>query len=332
MPDAERALLATIARMYYLDGLGQSEIADIVGVSRSTVSRQLTAARERGIVRIAVDDVDPRHTDLEHALQQRFGLRRVVVVRGLEGSAANARKAVAYFSASIVGSWIAHAATIGVAGGRTLGLMTQFMEPHPIPAVATPEIVQLMGTVGPAPSNVDASEIARALARRLHGSIQTINAPAYMDDSQSRDLLLAHRQIRTVRDTFAHLDVALIGIGTPIDSLFADRQSFSPHDHVALQEAGAVGEICGRFFDARGRECDSPYRDRVIGVDLATLRQAGEVIAITAGVSKQAAVTAALRGGLVHSLVIDEAGAAVILNGLHATRARRQPTPRSPSV
>ncbi len=70
-----------VARMYYLDGLDQQEIADIVGTSRSRISRMLTAARERGIVRISVDEYEPRERELETALVERFGLHRAVVVR-----------------------------------------------------------------------------------------------------------------------------------------------------------------------------------------------------------------------------------------------------------
>ncbi|MGN6033037.1 MAG: sugar-binding transcriptional regulator [Thermomicrobiales bacterium] len=313
MPDSHRATLATVARMYYLDGLGQGEIADIIGVSRSTVSRQLTAARERGIVRISVDACDPRPTELEQALVERFGIRRAIVVRGLDVADGHARKAVAYFSAGIVAGWIAEAGTIGIAGGRTLGLMTQFMEPSAGAAPTPPEIVQLMGVVGTAPTSVDASELARMLARRFHASFRTINAPAFMEDRQSRDLLLAHRQIRAVHEAFAHIDIALVGIGTPFDSLFAERQSLSPADLHTLRQADAVGEICGRFFDRWGRECDTALRDRVIAVELDALRRCGDVVAVTAGASRSTAIRAALAGGLIQSLVIDEAGAAAVL-------------------
>lgn len=327
MQDAERAMLATVARMYYLDGMSQGEIADIVGVSRSTVSRQLTAARTHGIVRISVDDYDPRHPELEHALIQQLGLRRALVVRGLDGSPVHARKAVAYFSADIVGSWIGSATTIGVAGGRTLGMMTQFMEPQPTGTASAPEIVHLMGTVGAMPSTIDASEIARGLAQRLGGSVRAINAPAYMDDAQSRDLLIGHRQLRAVLERFATLDVALIGIGTPVDSLFAERQSFSKRDHAILSASGAIGEICGRFFDAQGRECETPFRHRVIAIALEHLRKAGETIAITAGASKHAAIRAAIAGRLIDSLVIDEAGAAALLASDTPVPAPPRPRP-----
>ena len=51
--------LRLVARLYYLDGLGQSEVARFAKVSQAKVSRLLTVARERGIVRISVADYEP---------------------------------------------------------------------------------------------------------------------------------------------------------------------------------------------------------------------------------------------------------------------------------
>ncbi|HEU0165210.1 MAG TPA: sugar-binding transcriptional regulator [Thermomicrobiales bacterium] len=311
MAEPHGALLISVARMYYLDGMGQSEIADIFGVSRSTVSRLLTTARERGIVRISVDEYDPRDHELEQRLTGRFGLRDAIVVRSIEGQAPHVRRAVGYFAAPIVAQRIAAAGSVGVAGGRTLGQLIHFIEPQSHQDHLN--VVQLMGTVGSAPSSVDASELSRTLARRFQGSFHTINAPAFMDDPRSRDLLLSHGQMRSVWGMFPTLDLALIGIGSLEDSVFAERNVLAANDLEILRAQGAVGEICGRFFDAAGQECHSQLRERVIGVELETLRSGKEVVAITAGSSRRVAIHAALAGGLVHSLVIDDRGAEAVL-------------------
>ncbi len=73
-----------------------------------------------------------------------------------------------------------------------------------------------------------------------------------------------------------------------------------------LSSCGAVGEICGRFFDQNGRECDSRWRDRVLSIDLEQIRQIPQVIGVVAGGDRSAAIAAAIRGGLVKALVIDD--------------------------
>lgn len=303
--------MTSVARMYYLDGLGQHEIAGIFGVSRSTVSRLLTAARDQRIVRIAVDDYDPRIAGLEARLIERFGLTRAVVIHGIDAQAASARRAVGYFAAPIVAGWLDDRARVGVAGGRTIAQLVHFMDPQirrrPF------DVVQLMGTIGSAPSSVDASELSRALARRFNGAFHAINAPVFMDDSRSRGLLLSHAQIQSVWTMFPTLDMTFVGVGTLEDSVFAERQVLTTADLEALRRLGAVGEICGRFFDRQGRECASDLRDRVIGVELETLRERSDVVAVSAGASRAAAIGAAMAGGIVDALVIDDVGARALL-------------------
>lgn len=309
--EVNTALLTSIARMYYLDGLGQSEIAGIYGVSRSKVSRLLTAARDTGIVRISVDEYDPRNRDLEERLIERFGLLHAVVVRGVGGSVANIRRAVGYFAAPTVAEWIGTQRTVGIAGGRTLGALVHAVEPRS--NSQGPEFVQLMGTIGSSPSSIDASELSRALARRFNGTFQTLTAPALVADARTRDLFLSHGQIRSVWSSFASLDLALVGVGTLDESVFVERQVLEASGLQDLQKLGAVGEICGRFYDRSGRECASPYRDRVVSISLDELRDRKNVVAVTFGRARGTAVRVALAGGLVKSLVIDDEGARAVL-------------------
>ena len=78
---APRARVALIkaARMYFLDGRSQDDVARVLGTSRSNVSRMLSAARAQGIVELRVHDQTVRATELEQALRERFGLTQVRV-------------------------------------------------------------------------------------------------------------------------------------------------------------------------------------------------------------------------------------------------------------
>jgi len=313
MPVADNAdIMTSVARLYYLERLGQSEIASIYGVSRSTVSRMLTTARELGIVRISVDDYDPRDRELERELLGKFDLRHVVVVRAVEGSDLATRRAVGYFAAPVVEEWIQGSTSVGLAGGRTLAELIRAInhrsQPHEL------QVVQLMGMIGTSPSNVDASELSRALASRFHGEFHNINAPAFVEDRRTRDVFLSHSQIRSVWSRFNALDLAFVGIGTLEESVFVDRNVLEDRELDNLRRLGAVGEICGRYFDASGRECQSAMRERVISIELDVLRERKEVVAVTTGRVRGQAVHAALTGRLIHSLVIDDVGARAVLD------------------
>ena len=48
----DNRLIYKCCYLYYMDGLGQKEICDQLGISRATVSRLLKAGKENGVVRI----------------------------------------------------------------------------------------------------------------------------------------------------------------------------------------------------------------------------------------------------------------------------------------
>ncbi|MGH2548310.1 MAG: sugar-binding transcriptional regulator [Thermomicrobiales bacterium] len=311
MSDEFVQTMILVARMYYLDGLDQQEIADIVGTSRSRVSRMLTSARERGFVRISVDHYEPRDSDLEQALVGQYGLKRAVVVRTFAQQPEHVRRAVGYFGAPAVADLIHSGASIGMAGGRTLRELIHHLQPAE--RTTTMTIVQLMGNIGPMPDQIDALELSRSLAQRVAGTFYTLNAPVLAQSAEARELLMSHDHIRVITSLFSNLDVAFVGIGTLQDSAFIERGVLTRDDASHLKAQGAVGEICGRFFDRDGQESDTVFRDRVISIALDDLRSRPEIVAITNGSHRGEAIRAAIRGHLITSLVIDESGARELL-------------------
>ncbi len=308
------ALMTSVARMYYLDRLGQTEIADICGVSRSTVSRLLTGARDRGIVRISVDDFDPRDRNLEQQLANRFGLAYAIVIREIGGPSPSVRRAVGYFAAPDLAEIIARKGMVGVAGGRTLAELVHHIEDraHGV----GPTFVQILGAIGSSPSRIDASEQCRSLARRFNGAFRTLNTPAYAQSHRARDLFLSHQEIQSVWALFPAIDQALVGLGTLQESAFFERGVLDEPTAARIRASGAVGEICGRFFDERGYECATEFSDRVISIGLDTLRDCPDVTAVLSGPARSHALKAAIRGDIVKSIVIDQAGARALLASL----------------
>ena len=77
MPPRDPATLLVAARQYYVLGRSQAEIAELMGTSRSNVSRMLTEAQKQGIVEIRINDPEGRVHELEDDLRATFGLRDV---------------------------------------------------------------------------------------------------------------------------------------------------------------------------------------------------------------------------------------------------------------
>ncbi len=303
--------LRLAARLYHLDGLGQAEVAKFVKVSQAKVSRLLALARERGIVRISVAEYEPRHAELEKKLRLVFGLESAAVMKTVAGATdEDARRTAGHFGADYVRSLIPAGSTVAIAGGRTMQVLIQGLPEQQVPNLT---VIQAMGSIDSTVGPVDALELGRAMAQRWAGQFVTLNTPAFVPDRATRDSFLALNQLRDVWQRFKTVDVALVGIGTLENSVFVDRGILTKQDVAELKKCGAVGEICGRFFDKRGRECASPWRDRVLSMGLDHLRKVPQVIGIVAGADRSAALSAAVRGGLLKALVIDEGGAKALL-------------------
>ena len=111
-----------------------------------------------------------------------------------------------------------------------------------------------MGNIGPSVSRIDAIEISRELAQLVGGQFYTLTAPTFAADIHTRDTFLDHSHVRKVWELYGEMRTAFVGIGSLDDSAFIERNVLEPADIDRLRSNGAVGEICGRFYDKDGRD------------------------------------------------------------------------------
>ena len=77
-----------------------------------------------------------------------------------------------------------------------------------------------------------------------------------------------------------------------------------------------MGDLCGRFFDAQGKQC--LVEPGVIGISLEQLRSLDQVIGIAGGEEKVMAILSALRGGYLNTLITDTVTAQAVLERYEA--------------
>ncbi len=317
------SLLRLTAKLYYLDGLSQTQIGELLGLSRPKVSRLLTRALNDGIVRISVKEYQPRNSALEALLKTKFKLNNAVVIRIVGASdLESVRGTVGYLAAPFVSEWILPNAIIGLSGSRSLYRVIQHM--HPPSETRGAIVVQLMGNIGASVKYFDAIENCRTLAGSFGGVYYTLNAPAITPDVETCHVFMAHQDVRTIWELFGAMQIAFVGIGSLEHSTFIEREVIGSGEVEKLRACGAVGEMCGRFYDRSGQECLPELQEKVIAIRLDELRKVHEVVGVTAGAGRAEAVLAAMRGGLIKSLVIDEVGAQAILDISERSGAEEQ--------
>ncbi|MHB8900928.1 MAG: sugar-binding transcriptional regulator, partial [Thermoguttaceae bacterium] len=241
-----------------------------------------------------------------------LGLRHAVVVKTAKGlSSLELRQSLTHFAAPCVARWIPAPGSLAIAGGRTMQWLVHNLAPPP--GVEGLAVVQSMGNIDASVGPYDALELGRVLANRWCGKFFVLNTPALLPDARTRKTLLGLESVRSVVEQLRKVDAALVGVGSLHNSVFVERGVLGGKDTAQLAKAGAVGEICGRFYDRDGKECQTPYRDRVISIELADLQRVEQSIAVVAGSDRTEAILGAVRGGLMKYLAIDRAGAAALL-------------------
>ncbi len=307
------------AHMYYVDNLTQAEIAKVLGVSRPTVSRLLTRAREEGVVQITISPWRQRDNALEEAFCRKFNLRGAIIVRSA-GSADSAtmRQGIGFGAAAHVARLFQPNDVIGVGRGRTLAELTAAMRPPPLPMNLT--IVQLLGDVSAQHDETLAHELTRQLALNFGGKAYYLSAPALVENATVRNMLMNATAIRTVTELYRSVRIALVGIGEIEHSPLVLGGLISEAEAHRMAEQGIVGDICGYFFDADGCFRSTIFDNRTIGISLDELRTREYVIAVAGGSDKVLPLLGVLRSGVVNFVITDHVTAARILAKADAAR------------
>ncbi|HLU08608.1 MAG TPA: sugar-binding transcriptional regulator [Oceanobacillus sp.] len=298
--------LVQVARAYYLENQIQSQIARSLGISRSLVSRYLTAAREQGIVRIQIVDPEEISYQIGQALKVHFPhLKEVIVAPSFSNESDAVRVMIGRYAANFLIDVLKPGQTLALGCGRTLRAMVDALQRRSLQGSV---IVQAMGNIGHEAHNLDYNEIARQAAESLGGRVVYVSAPAILGKGSGKasDLVKANPSLDYALSLAKRADIYMVGIGSiESDQLYA-RTGVLREEELEDLHSRAVGDICGRFFDIEGQAQIAMFEDRIVGIELEDLRHAEYAIGIAGGADKAASVLGALRSGYINALVSDE--------------------------
>lgn len=303
---------AIVARRYYIDDRQKNEIAEELGISRFKVARLLDEAKASGIVRITVDMPADIDLPLGEELARAYGITRAIVVRAIDAAPGATPGLIGDAAAQYLQGIVGSADVLGISWGTSLTALVDAVS-----NLEPAEVVQLVGGVRAAELEVSGVELVRRLARKTGGRAHPLHAPLLVRTPAMAEELRGDPSLADAIGSFERLSVALVGIGSwqpPRSSLHGE---FTEAERAELTAAGAVADICAIVVDAEGREIESAALARSVGISAAELRRVPEVVAVAGGSEKTAAIAAALRSGLVRTLVTDSQTAAGLLAAAH---------------
>ena len=154
------------------------------------------------------------------------------------------------------------------------------------------------------------NEITRLVANRIGGRASYLFAPA-LPGPDLYPSLLNDPTIQRVLHLWPRARCALMGVGAP-PLMRSDIPRFVPVGSDSLRSA--VGDVCSRFYDRAGQPVDFEGRERLIAIELETLRHIPVTIAVAVGKDKIDSIIGGALGGYFNQLVTDPGTAAAILD------------------
>ncbi len=302
----ELRLITKVAYLYYMQHQKQSDIAAQLDISQATVSRALKRAEKEDIVRITVNMPTGVYTQLESDLCARYGLKAAIVVHCDDESDEAIFDHIGSAAAYYVETTLGMDEVVGLSSWSS-SLLAMVNAMHPMARATGAKVVQVLGGVGNPSAKIYASRITEQFAAIVRGEAYYLPAPGVATSVQMRDELMINPFVHEAYDLFDDITLALVGIGSvePSRLLLSSGNVFTAEELAMLQERGAVGDICLRFFDRNGDPVITPLNERVISMKLEQLKRARRSVGIAGGPRKINAIRGAIHGGWINVLITD---------------------------
>lgn len=301
----------TVLVLHFIEGKKQSEIAAELNLSTSKVNRLITQGRKLGMLKIEIDSPFQRLMDLEEAVTRFANLGSAVVTPTVEGSEKATLQQVGRAAAGHLTETLRDGDVIAITGGKAVSALVDSLE---VDRNWDVTVVPLTGGVQ-GKYFTDVNHLATRLADRLGGRTLLLHAPLFAESKTQRDMLMGVSSIKEVLDLARRANVALVGIGSvqSAQSSYYDLHPVHEADRKMLVGTGVVGEFMAHLIRDNGAVANFALNSRLVALSPQELSQCDRVIGIAAGTSKVRPIQAALNGGFLDSLIVDEDTAAAVL-------------------
>jgi DNA-binding transcriptional regulator LsrR (DeoR family) len=299
------------AWLYYNQGLTQKDVAERLGLSRSTVIRLLDEAMKRSEVQIWISEGIDTCVELAIRLEKAYGLDEAVVVPApRDNSAAALASSVGLALGQFLSEVVQDDMTIGVGWGRTMTASLGSFRP---PRRENCKVVSLLGGIV-AVHQTNPIDYTWRFAGQLGAECYMFLAPLLVDSVKTKRALIEQCGLNTIYDLAENLDLAVVSCGdigphsTSLSEGFISKAELG-----RLIAAGCVCDTMFNFLDEDGRSVDQKLNERVMSVDLDTLRKAKHIVLSSGGAHRAVAIRATIRRVGCNTLITDETAAKELL-------------------
>ena len=297
-------IMIEIAKLYYVDGLSQAEIASVLHMSRSNVSRILQNAIASKVVEVMVHDGSMAIcNDLAKKIQSKYGLKRVLISTS-HADDNRCMAIVASLAAKTIGELLDENALIGISNGALCESVVEYF-PENTPFKA--DVIQLLGGTNNRSGQNDGQQLAFEFSKKLKGNGYILQSPLMVKSKILKEMILQEKIISDTTKMYHDISVCLMDIEkTNFYISSFNEHHLSKADVLQLMELRAEACLCGRFFDKNGLPCNTGINSRIIGIELEVLEKIPIKIGVSYNSKNANAVISVLKSGYIDHLIIDE--------------------------
>ncbi len=287
--------LEEAARMYYIDGKKQSEIAKHFNVSRPFVSRMLAEAKDEGIVDIKINVPEFDDAFFAEHLKRRYGLHDGIFVPDDNDKATN--QALSLAAISLLDTL--KTCNLGVGWGHLIGAMVSYMANESAQDKTVRTVCPMIGNAGIAVRHYQSTDTVLMFSKYLNAMPYFFNLPALPEDREERDVFCNTETYRQMLRQWSKIDTAFVNIGNhPSVPDFASGARFGS----LLREKKACGRLIAYFFNREGEIIESE-QDFVMQIPLELLKKCKNIVGLCSANTSLRALEGALSTGMFTHLV-----------------------------
>ena len=293
--------LISIAKLYYLENMTQSEIAKIVGVSRPLISKFLTEARELGLVKIEINDIlkDNVQESRSEELCKKYSLKDVYIVPSSSNKNLNDQIFMDY-SLEYIFNQYKNSQVLGIGWGNTIGGILERIDSKDR-HIFSGTVVPLIGNAPVSHRNYHTNELIRMLSEKTNLISKYLYLPFLCSSNIEKEMFLKTENLREVSYYWNKIDCSIVQIRNfPSAPDLATEARFGK----VFQEEKAVGIFLSYYFDINGNILKGE-NDFSIQIPLESLKSNKKVIGIINKRVHPSAVMGALKTGFFTHIIID---------------------------
>ena len=242
-------LLVKVAKLYYMENRNQSEIAEILGVSRSLVSKYLSDAKALGIVEINIHDLLQEDLNPLEYIVDRFKLQGGKIVPFSTHEDLMNQWLVDQGTQAVLQNLEGRDHVFGLGWGSTIGDIVSNIVRSNLNRNLSGKIVPIIGNAPTSNRNYHTNELVRMLSEKTLLKPTYLYAPVICASQQEKDAFVNAASFQEIAGIWNEIDLILLNIRN--HPSVPDLATFARFGE-RLNEQNAVGMLLGYYFDIHG--------------------------------------------------------------------------------